>query len=125
MADLPGYTFVPWFRRGLAAGIADPDVPTDPAKGRTTVSASVSVGWSDTAAHTGTPLQVTQSLQLVGPGGVDRLTEGAVLRCPPPVGAREATPGELAYVECYDEDLPWRCPPAAPVTGTVSTPAVP
>jgi len=125
MADLPGYTFVPWFRRGLATGIADPDVPTDPAKGRTKVSASLSVGWSDTAAHDGTPLQVTQSLQLVGPGDVERLTDGAVLRCHPPDGAREATPGELAYVEFYDEDLPWRYTPAAPVTGTVATPAGP
>ena len=36
----------------------------------------------------------------------------AVIRTHPKDGAVEATPGELAYVEFYDEDLPWRYTPA-------------
>jgi peptidoglycan hydrolase-like protein with peptidoglycan-binding domain len=118
--EAAGYTFVPHFRRGLAATIATPDNPADPATapgGRAAVSAVVTMGWADAAGAQGnTPLRATKALDLVGPADVKTLQPRAILRSYPPDGAREANPGELAFVEFYDEDLPWRYTPAGEVT---------
>ena len=116
----PGtYTFVPWFRQGVAAGIAVVDDPAATATGRATISAAVNL--------TGTPLPgtgaqsaaVAKTLELVGPGDVNSLKTQTILRVYPPADSRDATPGELAYVEFYDEDIPWRYTPARPNTVTV------
>ncbi|MCI0688950.1 MAG: hypothetical protein L0Y54_17225, partial [Sporichthyaceae bacterium] len=122
MTEAPAaYTFVPWFRRGLAADIAAPDNPAAPATGRASVPVSVTAGWTGIDGQAGTPLRVTRSVDLIGPGDIASLKPGAVLRCHPPGGTRAAQPGELAYVDFYDEDLPWRYSPAASVTVRTGT----
>lgn len=122
MTEAPAaYTFVPWFRRGLAADIAEPDNPAAPATGRASVPVSVTAGWTGTDGQAGTPRRVTRSVDLIGPGDIASLKAGTVLRCHPPDGTPAAQPGELAYVEFYDEDLPWRYSPAASVTVRTGT----
>jgi hypothetical protein len=124
MAEVAGYTFVPHFRRGLASTIAAPDNPADTTTvpgGRATVSAVVTMGWVDASgAQAATPLRASKELDLVGPADVKTLQPRAVLRSYPPDGARGANPGELAFVEFYDEDLPWRYTPAGEVVTSTS-----
>lgn len=112
MTEPAGYTFVPHFRRGLAADITAADNPADPATGRAQVQAGVTVGWRDTTGAPRSPLRITRDVDLVSPGDVGGLAPAAVLRCHPADGAHDAQPGELAFVEFYDEDLPWRYTPA-------------
>ena len=123
--DQGAYTFVPWFRQGVATGIDQTDDLTSPTPGRATLAATLTL--------TSTPLQGTnpiqsvihQTVELVGPGDVGSLKAQAILRLFPPSDARDATPGELAFVEFYDEDLPWRYTPAKAAVRTVDNMARP
>ena len=63
------------------------------------------------------PAAVSQSVALVGPGDIKNLKPDAVLRAMPVPGSVNASPGELAYVEFYDEDSPWRYTPARATAG--------
>jgi hypothetical protein len=115
--SLPEYTFVPWLRRGLAAEItAVDDLGTQPqaaAPGRPTLDVELTL---DVAAAPGTAApprpSITRTVQILGAGDVAMLKDEAILRTHPKNGALGATPDELAFVEFYDEDLPWRYTPA-------------
>ena len=123
----PGqYTFVPWFRQGAAASIAIVDDPDAIAlKGRASVPAVLTLGVSAVDGAAAAPAAVHRTVELVGPGDVHNLKSNAVMRCHPPDGAPNATPGELAYLEFYEEDLPWRYTPAAPAYVVVNRSAAP
>jgi hypothetical protein len=118
LADLPDYSFLPWSRRGIATRIAQGDDlgahPDAGPKDRATFVASItltSVAVAGAAASG--PAAASQTVALVGPGDIKNLKPDTVLRAMPVPGTGNATPGELAYVEFYDEDLPWRHTPAA------------
>ena len=49
---------------------------------------------------------------MLGPGDILGLKPHTIMRTSPYVNAVNATPGELAFVEFYEEDLPWRYTPA-------------
>lgn len=123
----PGsYTFVPWFRQGAAAGIEQTDDPTAPRTGRASVAAELVLAYTPApGAPAGAAPAIARSVELVGPGDVRGIKPDAVLRVHPQPDARDATPGELAYVEFYDEDLPWRYTPASAATVTVAGQQVP
>src|SRR5215218_6272644 len=55
---------------------------------------------------------VTKRIEIVGPGDVAGVKASAILRTEPYADAVNVTPGELAYVEFYEEDFPWRYTPA-------------
>jgi hypothetical protein len=116
MTEVAHYSFVPWLRRGLAAGIAAPDTlgdaPGDDG-GRAQLSAELAltqVPLTDGTAPA--PAAIRKSIELLGPGDVGAIAPQAILRTEPYAGAADATPGELAYVEFYEEDFPWRYTPA-------------
>ncbi|SCF19737.1 hypothetical protein GA0074695_4248 [Micromonospora viridifaciens] len=115
------YTFVPWFRRGIAAGITAVDDPAaqTPA-GRAGVAAELTLGYVGTSGQPGAAPTVRKTVELVGPGDISALKTSAILAVYPPPDTTEATPGEFAYVEFYDEDLPWRYTPARPATVRVA-----
>ncbi|BCJ50650.1 hypothetical protein Asp14428_21250 [Actinoplanes sp. NBRC 14428] len=122
----PGeYTFVPWFRRGAAADITVADDLTATATGRATMPVRVRLRYVPAAGGPAQPLPpVERTVELVGPGDVRALLPDAVLRLHPPENTRDAVPGELAFAEFYDEDLPWRFTPArAAETATGAGPA--
>ncbi len=114
---LPRYSFLPWSRRGVAARIDQPDnlgaTPAAGPAGRATLTAALTVTTVAAAGAPSTgPSAVSQTVSLVGPGDVKAFLPDAVLRTAPVAGALTATPGELAFVEFYDEDFPWRYTPA-------------
>lgn len=114
---LPRYTFLPWARRGVAASIDQVDhLGTTPAAGpagRATVTAALTVEITPVpGAPAAAPSGITKTVAIVGPGDVKAFQPAAVLRAVPVPGAVNATPGELAFVEFYDEDFPWRYTPA-------------
>ncbi|MFN8204006.1 MAG: hypothetical protein U0S48_15685 [Solirubrobacteraceae bacterium] len=117
----PEYTFLPWLRRGLAAEITrDDDLGTAPEAapaGRPSLPVALSLDTEPVDGGTPAAQQpaVSRTVSLLGPGDVGALKGEAVMRVHPPPGALGVTPGELAYVEFYDEDLPWRYTPARPV----------
>jgi hypothetical protein len=114
MSELGSYTFVPWFRRGLATRIGQPDNPADTGKGRASFTAEMVLGVTPIGGAAGAPPAIARTVELISPPDVEKLKVGTVLRVHPPRDSPDATPGELAYVEFYDEDLPWRYTPARP-----------
>jgi hypothetical protein len=119
---LPHYTFLPWARRGVAAQIDQADVlgvgaPALP-KARATMSVAITVSTEPVAGQPAlAPRPVQRVVSLVGPGDVRTLKPDAILRTAPVPGTVSATPGELAFVEFYDEDFPWRYTPAKATAG--------
>lgn len=115
--DLPQYSFLPWSRRGIAARIEQEDHlgknPGAGPAGRATLTAHLTVESQPVpGAPASGPVSISQEVALVGPGDVGGLKPGTVLREVPTPNSQGATPGELAFVEFYDEDFPWRYTPA-------------
>ena len=115
------YSFVPWLRQGVSASInqAD-DLGQNPNAGpaaRATVPVALIVGYTPKGGGTPAALpQVSKSVQIVGPIDIAGIKSDAILRTEPYANAVNVTPGELAYVEFYEEDFPWRYTPARPAT---------
>ncbi|NAZ74725.1 hypothetical protein GTQ99_04710 [Kineococcus sp. T13] len=115
--ELPEYSFLPWSRRGIATRVDQVDhlgaTPDAGPRDRATLSAALTLEAVPVpGAPALAPVSVTQQVSIVGPGDVRGFRPGTVLRVVPVPGSVDATPGELAYVEFYDEDLPWRYTPA-------------
>lgn|GEM_PF-3474602 len=115
--ELPEYSFLPWSRRGIATLVDQVDnlgqTPNAGPKDRATLTASITLESTPVpGAPTTAPATVSQQVSLVGPGDIKSFTPDAVLRAVPPHGSLNAAAGELAYVEFYDEDFPWRYTPA-------------
>ncbi len=113
--SLPEYTFVPWLRQGLAGQIGEVENfgAATGGKGRATVGVELHLK-ADPAPGASTPAlaPIERDVQLLSPGDVASLKPEAILRSHPLDGVRAATPDQLAYVEFFDEDLPWRYTPA-------------
>src|SRR4051794_27924132 len=119
--SLSEYTFIGWLRRGVAAEIDQPDtLGTDPdagPDGHATLHVELAL---KTVAVPGAPETapvISRDIAILGPGDVGGIKAEAILRSRPAGGSLQATPGELAYVEFYDEDFPWRYTPADAVGG--------
>ena len=100
------YTFLPWYRTGLAAAI-DSNPTVDGARGVIKVRLKVKVGGAD-------ELSGEQSVRLIGPGDVLGVDPRAVVRLEPRPHANEFEPNYLAAIEFFDEDFAWRYSPRAP-----------
>ena len=106
MADQPllaRYSFLPWLRHGLAAGLKRVDAP-----GATAPRARVEVKLAVTDG------EVDQPVELYGPGDVIGLDPRAIVRTDPRHGVLDFEPNYLPLIEFFDEDFPWRYTPAAP-----------
>ena len=111
---LKNYTFLPWLRQGLAAGIEVPDnlgTPTSsPARASITVNFLVAATQPVT---TGEP--VSKTPQLLGPGDVVGINPRAIVKTEPPNWITNFEANYLPYIEFYEEDFPWRFTPARAV----------
>jgi len=117
--QLAEYTFVSWLRRGLGAWIAEPDdlgAGTATGGGRASLTLELTLGYTPPEGAAAALPAMEKRLEVLGPGDVAGMKPPAVIRTHPKDGAVEVTPGELAYVEFYDEDLPWRYTPARVAT---------
>src|SRR4051794_17152669 len=120
MADpLAQYSFVPWLRQGIAASIDDADDlgenPDAGPVGRASFSVTLTLDYVPKGGGQATALpEVPKHLQILGPMDIAGIKAAAILRVQPAISAVNATPGEFAYVEFYEEDFPWRYTPARP-----------
>lgn len=115
---LPQYTFAPWVRRGVGNRIAERDrlgADGTGATERATVDVELELGYVPKAG-TATPIVVDKVVHLLGPGEIRALTAKAILRRFPDPGSKDFAANMLAYVEFFEEDLPWRYTPARTAT---------
>lgn len=120
MADpIAQYSFVPWLRQGIAAEIAEADhlaeQPDAGPLGRAGIDAALIVGFVPKGGGAEVALPaVPKRVEILSPRDIATIKAQAILRTEPYGNAVNATPGELAYVEFYEEDFPWRYTPARP-----------
>lgn len=96
-------TFVSWVRRGLAAGIAQPDELT---AGRPNTIVPVRVAFNAEADD------AFVNLPLVGPGDIAGLDTRVIVRTWPKPDDFDAESVSYALLELDQADLPWRYTPA-------------
>jgi hypothetical protein len=100
-ADL---VFLPWVRRGAAAGLLTPDTFGASQAGLATASASLQV-------NAGQPISVP--VTVMGPGHVTGIDSRQVVRMDPAPGSRSFEPNYFPLVELDEPGLPWLFTPAA------------
>lgn len=109
------YSFISFLRQGIAngiRGIADPSKggnPVNTGAPRANVDVTVNVKYND--EPTG-PLP-KKKIELYGPGDVIGFDKSLVIRTDPQHYSTIFEPKHLAFIEFYDEDLPWRFSPTA------------
>jgi hypothetical protein len=99
------YTFLPWYRTGLASAIDGS--PAAGARGEIKVKLKTKVGATD-----GTSAE--RSVRLIGPGDIIGIDPRAVVRLDPRQFANDFEPNYLAAIEFFDEDFAWRYSPRGP-----------
>jgi hypothetical protein len=103
----PVYRFLPWARRGLAQGIANPDSGAGNLPARTSIQVSLDVA--------GRP--ATSRVDVYGPGEVTGIDRRMILRTEPRPDATDFEPNYLAAIEFDPPDFPWLFTPAAQNAG--------
>jgi hypothetical protein len=106
------YSFLPWFRQGLANQIASQDHDVTVRQ-----RASVNVHVDLSADKVGGGVQtagVDRPVALFGPGDIVGIEARAIVRIEPRNSIFNFEPNYLPFIEFYDEDFPWRYTPAAP-----------
>jgi hypothetical protein len=115
---LSRYAFLPWARRGIAAGITElenfANFSTPPAGGWKLERAEVQVKVNITATKGSTthPDNVVQDVALVGPGDITSLIRDVINKIEPRHMTTNFLPNYFPYIEFYEEDLPWKYTPA-------------
>jgi hypothetical protein len=114
--DIAQYSFLPWLRQGIANSIGTAD--GDPSV-KARASIDVAVKATGAVPGGGAPIvqNVTQTIQLFGPGDIVGIDQRAIFRTDPRPWITNYEPNYLAAVEFYDEDFLWRYTPAAPDPG--------
>ena len=103
------YSFLPWLRRGIANSIT-----SSPAgAARATVAVDLTLTGDKVGGGTLTE-PIHRDVSLYGPGDIVGLDSRAIVRTEPRPWITNFEPNFLAFVELYDEDLPWRYTPAPP-----------
>lgn len=116
---LAHYSFLPWVRQGLGNQITEEDtlgngVPTNPVLERPEVIVSTEVKAFDAGGGTHNPSPISKPVKIQGPGDVLGINQKSVIRVHPKKDVTNFETNNLAYVEFYEEDLPWRFTPASP-----------
>lgn len=113
MSNLPTYSFLPWYRRGIANTIASADKdPTVAARAATHVELQLS--GTPVAGGEALTRKLEQDVALYGPGDLVGIDERAILRTEPRNWITNFESNYLPAVDFYDEDFLWRYTPAAP-----------
>ena len=97
--------FLPWVRRGAAAGLLQADSFGANQPGVATTQASLQINASP-------PLTVP--VAVMGPGHVTALDSRQIIRTDPAAGSRTFEPHYFPLVELDEPSLPWLFTPAAP-----------
>ncbi|MHA7131035.1 hypothetical protein [Algoriphagus namhaensis] len=118
MSVLAKYSFLPWVRLGLGNEIKESDflgnaVPANAAVERPEIEVVAQVKASKGEVFQSRPIPKTVKVQ--GPGDVLGINASSIIREHPKKGVRNFETNNLAYLEFYEEDLPWRFTPAKPV----------
>jgi hypothetical protein len=100
------YSFLPFVRRGLANSLKN----TGGARAVYTVQLSLEADGA--VADTTAPRDV----ELYGPGDIVGIDARSVLKTDPLNFITNFEPNYVAYIDFYDEDLPWRYTPLTPET---------
>ncbi|WP_028926215.1 hypothetical protein [Pseudonocardia acaciae] len=108
------YAFLPYLRTGLSTRItAD---PTGQGTTRATIPIKLLLTGDPLTGPTPITQDVTQPLQLYGPGDVIGVDPRAISRTEPRPWTTNVEPNYLAHIEFYEEDFAWRYSPSAPDT---------
>ncbi|NUT49845.1 MAG: hypothetical protein HOV94_21415 [Saccharothrix sp.] len=104
------YSFLPWLRRGIASSITAQAAP-----GSIRATVPVDLTLSGDRIGGGVPLTraVHRDIELYGPAEA-KFEEKWVVRTEPRSSTTDFEPNYLAFIEFYDEDVPWRYTPAPP-----------
>lgn len=105
MDPIAQYTFLPWYRTGLASAI-DANAQGGE-RGRIAVRLKTRVDAAD-------GLSDPKDVHLVGPGDIIGVDPRGIVRVDPRPNIADFEPNYLAAIEFFDEDFPWRYSPRAP-----------
>ena len=108
MSEIATYTFLPWLRQGLANQISGVSGQ------RATVPVDLVVTGQKLDGNPETRPPIHRDIEIYGPGDVTGLDPRAIIKTEPLHYITNFEPNYLAYIDFYDEDLPWRYSPLAP-----------
>jgi hypothetical protein len=97
------YSFLPYLRQGIANNMAS----SGEARGTFTVKLDVHGDAQSSPAE-------DKDIQIYGPGDIVGMDARAVVKTDPHNWITNFEPNYLAYIDFYDEDLPWRYTPVPP-----------
>jgi hypothetical protein len=113
VSGLPTYSFLPWYRRGIANTIAAADGDASVAA-RASTRVELELSGNPVAGNVALTHPLEQDIALYGPGDLVGIDERAILRTEPRNWITNFESNYLAAVDFYDEDFLWRYTPAAP-----------
>jgi hypothetical protein len=116
-SPLATYTFLPWVRQGLGNSITQDETAANTSL-RASVGIQLAVRSEGIAAAVPDAVLGTSAVRLYGPGDVLGIEPRAVVKTEPRHWITNYEPNNLAHVEFYDEDFPWRYTPARASTTT-------
>lgn len=115
------FSFLPWLRYGLGNEITEEDkLGANPGAAAVLDRPEVSVSFEVEASKGGIKATanpqntISKTVKIQGPGDVLGIDPKMVIRTHPKKGVTNFEIENLAYVEFYEEDLPWRYTPAKP-----------
>jgi hypothetical protein len=108
---LATYTFLPWLRQGLSNTITQ-DEATPNANLRASVALQLTLRSHGLGAAVPDANLATNAVRLYGPGDVLGIDKRAIVKTEPRHWITNFEPNNLAHIEFYDEDFPWRYTPA-------------
>jgi hypothetical protein len=106
------YSFLPWFRRGVANTITSAD-GDHAVTGRVTTHVELKLVGTPVVAGPDLTQTLAQDIALYGPGDLVGVDTRALVRTEPRNWITNFESNYLAAVDFYDEDFPWRYTPAA------------
>jgi hypothetical protein len=109
------YTFLPWLREGLSAGVTSDQAPGAPTRARLQLSLSL----NDTPIDLGGAPGNIGAMHLLGPGDVVGLEPGQVVRTDPAQGSTGVDPADLPSIDFDSPSLPWLFTPEAEANNRV------
>lgn len=115
------FSFLPWLRYGLGNQITEEDslggnLPASPVLDRPEVQVAFDIEASKkgATAPSNPSNTISKTVKIQGPGDVLGIDPKMVIRTNPKKGVENFEIENLAYVEFFEEDLPWRFTPAKP-----------
>lgn len=102
MADQARYSFLPWYRTGLAAALNTSHAD----RGQLTVGIVAKLG--------AVSEEFQREVRLIGPGDILGIDPRSVVRVDPRPFTNDFEPNYVATIEFFDEDFVWRYTPQAP-----------